>query len=189
LKSLSKEYIEVDILQAKLTRWLAAASLLMLVSSAALADESLPGAGRIGVGLSVGSMFLITGNYWLSDRASIDFGLGVDQDPGTLFYGNYLWHMPQLFGTTTQFTRQTNAYFGLGGGLGVWSHNIHCTRWGCNNSNTNAATEIYVHALFGAEWRPSAPAFGVFAELGPSIGLIPYVGGTVDVQVGGRYYF
>lgn len=149
------------------------------------------GGGPFGLGLMVGSIISVTGKYWLSERGALDFGLGFVGQPWTVLYADYIWHIPGLFGKGTQFGRETKAYFGGGGGVGFWRQNGDCGRWNCSwdSNRTGSGTGVFIRGLFGFEWSPNHTPFGVFGELGPSILLTPGTGGTLDVGVGGRYYF
>lgn len=46
-----------------------------------------------------------------------------------------------------------------------------------------------MRGFFGVEWFPGHPPFGIFAEIGPTIGIVPGVGGTIDFGTGARYFF
>ena len=69
-----------------------------------------------GLGLQVGSLVAVTGKYWVSQPAAIDFGLGFGGS-GTSLYADYLWHIPGIFGTGTKFGRESSGYLGGGGGV------------------------------------------------------------------------
>jgi hypothetical protein len=142
---------------------------------------------KFGAGIMVGTLNSINGKYWLSDRGALDFGFGITFDPWTVLYADYLWHFPGLFGTGSEFGRQTSGYLGGGAGVGFWGRSGDCGRWHCNS--TSGGATLFVRGLFGAEWTPDNPTLGVFAELGPGLGLVPGVGGFIDVGVGIRYYF
>jgi hypothetical protein len=164
---------------------------LLFVSLLSQANASTIAApGKIGAGLMIGSMFSVTGKYWLSGRDAIDFGIGFGIGKGTLLYGDYLWHVPGIFGKTTQFGRETSGYVGGGAGLGFWSDSYDCGRWKCDQRTTDSGTGVFLRGVVGFEWYPiEPPKFGFFAELGPTILLIPSTSGTFDIGIGGRYYF
>lgn len=160
---------------------------LVLTSSPALADRM--GTNDIGLGLMLGSMNAVTGKYWLSDQGAIDFGIGFSGRNALAFYGDFLWHIPGIFGSGTKFGRETSGYLGGGAGIGTWNDSYDCGRWKCDRRRDDSGTGVFVRALFGFEWFPARTRFGVFAELGPTLLLAPDTGGSLDIGVGGRYYF
>jgi len=144
---------------------------------------------RLGAGVMVGSINSVTGKYLLSESNAIDFGLAFAGSPWTILYADYLWNFPGIFGNSTPFARQTIGYFGAGGGLGLWGHSTDCYRYYCGTAYKSSGTGLYVRAFFGAEWSPMQPPLGVFAEIGPAIGIVPGFGGTIDLGIGVRYFF
>lgn len=147
-----------------------------------------PAPDQIGVGMMIGSITSATGKYWLTGKSALDFGLGVD-NPGVVLYGDYLWHVPGMFGRNSQFGRETSGYFGGGLGLSFWDDDYECGRWHCERRTTKKGTGVFIRGLFGFEWYPKPAPWGVFLELGPTILLTPVSGSGLDVGLGGRYYF
>ncbi|MBX9767241.1 MAG: hypothetical protein K2X47_08220 [Bdellovibrionales bacterium] len=162
--------------------------LILFVLTLKPAHASTVGPGKIGVGLMLGSIVSMTGKYWLSERGALDFGIGVSGRANSL-YGDYLWHVPGMFGTGTRFGRETSGYFGGGLGLGFWSESYECGRWNCSRRTADSGTGVFLRGLFGAEWYPPATRFGVFLEIGPTLLLTPATSGGLDLGLGGRYYF
>jgi hypothetical protein len=161
----------------------------MIYFATANAAETLE-PGRLGAGLMIGSMISVTGKYWLGDgKSALDFGLGFGSSDGISIYGDYLWHVPRIFGTSTQFGRQTSGYIGGGPGIGFWSDSYNCGHWRCDRRTTSSGSGFFLRALAGFEWFPKPTRFGVFAELGPTFLLTPTTSGSLDIGIGGRYYF
>jgi hypothetical protein len=152
-------------------------------------SAGFPKQGEFGLGLMIGTFFAATGKYWLSNQAAIDFGMGFVGYPWFVTYADYLWHMPRVFGTRSQFGRESSLYFGGGGGVGFWSSTDACGHWACGWDNHESGSAVFIRGLAGVEWYPAPTRFGVFGELGPSILVAPHTWGTVDVNIGGRYYF
>lgn len=142
----------------------------------------------IGAGLMIGSITAITGKYVLPNGGAVDFGLAFMPSPWTALYGDYIFNFPGMFGSSSQFGRQSQGYFGVGGGVGFW-HADHCYRYYCGTSNSSATSGVFARGFFGVEWFPGNPPFGVFAEVGPTIGLVPGFGGAIDIGTGARYFF
>ncbi len=160
---------------------------LVLASSPASADRM--GKNDIGLGLMLGSMHAVTGKYWISEQGAIDFGIGFNGRNALALYGDFLWHVPGIFGSGTKFGRETSGYLGGGAGVGTWNDSYDCGRWKCNLRREDSGTGVFLRALFGFEWFPARTRFGVFAELGPTLLLAPDTGGSLDIGLGGRYYF
>lgn len=154
-------------------------------------ESDVPKAGEIGVGSMIGTIISATGKYWLSDQAALDFGIGFVGSSWVIVYGDYLWHLPRIFGTNSQFGRDSSLYFGGGGGVGFWNGYGACGHWECDWSShtSNSGAGLFIRGVSGVEWYPQTTRFGVFGELGPTIMIVPGTWGTIDVAVGGRYYF
>lgn len=152
----------------------------LLIAKAAANDREL------GLGFALGSPTAITGKLWVQPMQAIDFGIGFGWSSWML-YGDYHWNKPQIFGTKTQFLRDLTGYIGAGAGLAIWSHVESCGRFACKSKDSGTA--IFVRAPIGTEWYPEDPRIGVFLEIAPVLAIVPGFGGTVDFQIGGRYYF
>lgn len=178
-----------------LRRLVVSFSLILVLSSvgwAAGGKQRAPSAhpSGFGVGLMVGTIDAITGKYVLPNGNAIDFGLGFMFNPWNALYGDYLFNFPGMFGSNTQFGRQSQGYFGIGGGVAFWQNRSdYCWRYYCGTSYASSSSGVFVRGFFGVEWFPAKPPFGVFAEIGPTIGIIPGFGGTIDFGTGARYFF
>lgn len=137
----------------------------------------------------LGNIVSATGKYWFSKRSAIDFGIGFSGSPDAAIYGDYLFHVPQVFGKTTKFTRESALYFGGGVGIAFWEDSYDCGRWGCDRRRSRSGTGFFVRGLVGVEWYAAPTRFGVFGELGPTVLFSPTTATDVDVGVGGRFYF
>lgn len=156
-------------------------------------SSTVPSVNQIGLGGMLGTIISGTGKYWVSEQGAIDFGVGFVSSAWVVLYGDYLWHLPRVFGTNSQFGRESSLYFGGGGGVGFWRTTGSCGHWGCDwdtsNRGTRSGTGFFIRGIAGVEWYPHGTRFGVFAEVGPSIMITPGTWGTLDVGTGGRYYF
>lgn len=142
-----------------------------------------------GVGLMIGSQTAVTGKYWLSSANAIDFGVGLGGRNRSSVYGDYLWHVSDLFGNRTEFAREASGYFGAGVGLDFWSDSYECGRWNCSKRTENSGTGVFLRGLFGFEWVPPTTRFGLFAEIGPTLLIAPSTYTSLDISLGCRYYF
>ena len=143
---------------------------------------------RIGAGIEVGTFAAITGKYWFEAEHALDFGVAFGFDHWTQIYADFLWHRAQIFGTNTEFTRQTTGYVGGGIGLAFHQQDSSCGRWKCGNATPSMG--VAARGLVGAEWQPAiSTPIGIFAELIPAFLIGPSVTIGIDAGVGGRYYF
>lgn len=163
-------------------------SAFVFVSFFSVARANSPGAGRWGLGLMLGSPTAITGKYWMSQTHTIDLNLGFGPGNWTMFFGDFHWNFPGIFGSSSKFVSELNGYVGLGAGFSAWSSGIYCNRWYCDNTRSSG-TAVFVRGPFGVEWAPNSPPIGVFIELAPFITLTPSTSSSVDVAIGIRYYF
>jgi hypothetical protein len=159
--------------------------LLVCFQADAFANGASPG-GNFGLGLTVGSFYAVTGKYFVDKRSAVDFGVAFD-DLG--LYADYVYHIPNIFGKGSKFTRETAGYFGGGGGVMFWDNSYECGRFGCDRHSGKTETGVFVRGFAGFEWYAAPTKFGVFAEVGPMILLTPDTDTDFDVQVGGRFYF
>jgi hypothetical protein len=157
-----------------------------VVSSTAVAQS--PGADRFGLGLIIGAPTAITGKYWTQSDQAIDFGVSFWGYNWSLIYGDYHWYFSGLYGRRNKFVSQLTPYIGVGGGLGFWSGRANCNKWSCYNNNESGSA-LVIRIPLGTEWFPGHPPLGVFAELVPSVSIMPGTYGYFDLGVGARYYF
>lgn len=167
-------------------RWFLVVLLCLFIHGSVVAAEGGP-RGRFAGGFSLGSIFSINGKLWVSQKNAFDFGLGFTGG-WTMIYVDYLWHIPGLFGSDTRFGRETQAYFGAGGGLAFWSSREGCGRFTCA-TGVQSGTGGIARAFFGGEWVPARLPLGVYAEAGPTLTVAERAGGVLDILVGARYYF
>ena len=163
--------------------------IILILSLGSMAASFKPNPGSFAGGLMIGSMTAVTGKYFLSKEAALDFGVGFGGYPGSALYLDYLWHIPGVFGTNSKFGRESSIYFGGGGGIAFWDDTYECGRWHCDHRPRNTETGVFIRGLVGVEWYAAPTRFGVFGELGPTILLSPATGSGLDVGIGGRWYF
>lgn len=126
----------------------------------------------MGLGVILGEPTGVTGKLWHKPDMAYDVGLSYSWRKYFILYGDHLWHWKNIFEGRSDFMRSlwayagvgAGVYFGGGGGLGV-------------------------RIPLGFEWKPKSPPLGIFAEIVPTVGLIPTVSGGVGGGIGARYYF
>lgn len=151
--------------------------------------QQTPGQTRFGLGLALSRNVSITGKYWVAEKQALDFGIGSGPYSWTV-YGDYLWHLPAIFGKSTLFAQQLTGYVGGGFGFSTWSNPAACFRWWCDPYLTSeTGTAIFLRVPVGLEWYPKDPPLGVFLELVPYFTLTPWRGSSLDLTIGFRYYF
>jgi len=162
----------------------------LLVLSTTTTVYAAPKGGELGLGAILGTIGAVNGKYWFSKQAAVDLGVEFLDHPFAVFYTDFLWHFPGLFGKGSKFGREASLYLGAGVGAGFWTRADSCGRWDCNWTvgASGTGTGFLARVVVGSEWYPLRTRFGVFAEIVPSFMLFPN-GDTIDVGVGGRYYF
>jgi hypothetical protein len=164
--------------------------LILIFILSGQAQAIAPDADDFALGAMIGSMGSISGKYWFTNQAAAELGVEFLDHPWSVFYADFLWHFPKLFGSGTRFGRETSAYAGGGAGMGFWDRLDTCGRWNChwNQGSTGTGTGLFLRSIFGMEWYPGKSRFGIFAELVPSYMWYPN-GSAFDGGIGGRYYF
>ena len=84
-------------------------AILTMPVGAAVSDP-----GNFGIGAEVGTMGAVTGKYWIMDQAAVDVGIEFLDHPFAVYYADFLWHIPKLFGRSAKFWRESVLYFGGG---------------------------------------------------------------------------
>lgn len=162
--------------------------LTFVFSLNAFAGSATP-PSNFAAGLMIGTITSINGKYWLSKRGALDFGIGFSGSPDTALYADYLYHIPNVFGAGSKFTRETAGYIGGGGGIAFWDDSYECGRFGCDRRTRRTSSGVFIRGLVGLEWYAAPTRFGVFGELGPTILFAPVSASGLDAEVGGRFYF
>lgn len=145
------------------------------------------GSKTTGVGVILGSPTGLTAKFWSASDQAIDAGLAYSFSEFMLIYGDYLFHFPGLFGSSTQFVRELKPYFGVGGAFFFSTDGSGGRKRRYSDDSTSAGLGLRVP--FGAEWLPATAPLGVFLELVPGVGLAPGTTAFLDGGVGVRYYF
>jgi hypothetical protein len=158
---------------------------------ASLAHAVTPGEGTVDVGAMIGTSGAVDAQYWFSKQDAVDLGIEFLDRPWTVVFANYTFHFRQLFSQKSKFWSVATPYVGAGGGVGFWDRKDTCGRWNChwNADSTGSGDGFFLRAVAGLEWAPKKHRYSVFAEVAPSFLWYPDNGHTLDVHVGGRYYF
>jgi hypothetical protein len=142
-----------------------------------------------GLGIMIGEPSGISGKYWLSSKAAIDFGV-------TYAFGNYfglladyLWEFPRGLSSVTdrRVGSQLIPYVGVGAMLVITSGTVGRGVFG--STFTANSVGLAARVPLGIEFLPDSVSLGVFAELVPGLGLIPGMFGLIQGDIGVRFYF
>lgn len=166
-------------------RFLVSFITFIILSSSSFAQT--PGADRFGLGVAIGKFVSITGKYWLKEKQAVDFALASGYYSISI-YGDYLWHIPHIFGSSSKFSSQLMGYVGIGAGVSTWNNAAACNKWWCTTV-TSSGSVIYMRIPLGLEWYPADPPIGVFFELVPYFAVSPWWGSSIDPTIGIRFYF
>jgi hypothetical protein len=168
-------------------------AVLILIAVFAVTSAAVtPDEGRIAASAMIGTSGILGAKYWLSKRDAVELGVEYIDHPWAVFYADYSWNIPGLFGGKgAKFWRELSLYIKGGGGAGFWDRKDECGRWNCkwNPESTGSGNGFFLRLLVGLEWYPKRSPFTVFGEVGPSYMWYPTNGNTIDVNIGGRYYF
>jgi hypothetical protein len=150
-------YLMKRILQAVLT---------LLIASACLAQDR-----GFGLGVILGEPTGLSGKYWTSSNNAIDAGMAWSFRKAGFFHvhADYLWHFPLQTETSERFT----FYTGVGGRLGVVSH--------------DALLGIRIVGGF-AYWPKNTP-LDIFVEIAPVVDLAPATELSANGGIGIRFFF
>ncbi|MEZ4702643.1 MAG: hypothetical protein R2834_20080 [Rhodothermales bacterium] len=123
-----------------------------------------------GVGIILGAPTGISAKYWVRDTRAIDMAAAwsLENDGSIQLIADYVWHTTRFEGLETN---RSYAYYGIGGRLSAGERAV-----------------IGVRGPFGATYLFDEP-FDVFIEVVPVFDLAPYTRLTLQLGIGGRYYF
>lgn len=163
--------------------WQANAQTEGLSSLAASEVNNINKVSDIGVGFQVGSYSGINLEYWLTQNQTANASLGFA-------YGNtavgldYVWLFRDTF---TNQLRDFVPYVGFGA-VGVFGNNAdYLDRNLARKPSENFG--FLVHVPVGIQYLPRMQRFGLFAELAPSLEIVPNNFGLLTGDVGARFYF
>jgi hypothetical protein len=139
--------------------------LMTALTGPALADP----AGKLGLGVVVGSPIGPTMKYWLDSRTAVDFGIGFDEDP--VFYADFLWHNWNL--TPKPTSGQMALYAGVGPRYEVIDHH---------------EDEFGLRVPFGLSYFFDNAPIELYGEIVPVFVIAPDTDAEFDGGVGVRFY-
>lgn len=122
---------------------------------------------EVGVGVIAGDPVGGTVKLWLDDSTAFDLGVGFSGD--TVFWGDVLYHMWNLFPQPAE--GKLGAYFGAGPRL-----------------ETRRDAEFGIRTIAGVTWRLKRQPIELFAEAGPVFRMTPSGGVDADGGIGVRVF-
>lgn len=135
--------------------------------------------GEIGLGAMLGGPTGVSGNLFLTDDRSIDFGLGVGLGARSFhLHSTYLFHSPK---DITLDNYSFGWYFGGGARLA-----------NRRSDNDDDKTLFGPRGSAGLNFpltTNSGHQFDLFVEAALNLSLVSEVSSDFDAAVGGRYYF
>ena len=169
---------------------LSALAAILITSSAHAAIHSIANTsgvnnqqkgGQIGVGLAVGTLIGLSGQYWLDNHTALNGALAVEHG-NFVMSAAHLWLFRGAFGNASRAATYFVPYVGAGAITAFGSSSDYFSRHG--NSFAFAA-----QAPLGMEFLPSDQRFDIFAEIAPSLEITPVVDTFFTGLVGARFYF
>jgi hypothetical protein len=138
-------------------------------------------AGQFGAGLAVGSLTGLSTQYWLDNGRAINATFAAERGNVALSVA-HLWLFRGAFANTSRRANDFVPYIGIGAIAAFGTQSDYFTR---NNENVAVAAQV----PFGIEFLPSLQRFDIFAELAPSLEIVPTTGGFLTADLGARFYF
>lgn len=122
-------------------------------SQAKAKEDNAPNEGSFAFGFSLGTNSSLSGKYWITSEAAVDLGVENTTSPWKVYYADFLWHFPKLFGSASKFARETTFYVGAGLGAGHWQREEECGRWKCSWSTTTSGsgTAVFARGILGCD--------------------------------------
>ena len=136
-----------------------------------------------GLGVMVGEPTGISLKKWLGDGQAIDAAgaWSFSEEDSFHLHADYLKHNFSLF-KPQGLKGQLPLYFGIGGRISKRDgHHRH--------SHDDADTEIGVRIPLGITYLFEEAPIDLFAEIVPSLGLLPDTDFDLDLALGARFYF
>jgi len=145
--------------------------IFILISNVHAADK------RIGAGVGIGSVTVISAEYSKSEKTSFDGGLSFNLGNSKKLYmhASMLFHFPDSLKLMGQVY---NWYYGLGGRYISFDKNKH-----------DYAYRVGPRGSVGLDYSFDRVPIKLFAEGAFVMNLLPATNADVDVLIGGRYYF
>lgn len=158
---------------------------LFLATQVSVAQGSVPGDRKFGLGIILGEPTGLSAKYWTSGTTAFDFGLGwgwggdriggryrgyYDGGSRIHFHMDHLWHSFTAIESTERFP----LYYGIGGRI---------------NTGAGYSSSFAVRGVIGIAWMPRDTPIDLFLELAPSLQLTSQTGFAIDGGFGFRYFF
>ena len=137
--------------------------------------------GQFGLGIAVGSLAGVSGQYWLTNDRAINMTLAAEHG-NAVISGAHVWMFPGVFADAGRNANYFVPYIGGGAIAAFGNQSDYFSR---NNENVAVAAQIPL----GIEFLPSLQRFDVFAEVAPSLELVPTMVGFLTADLGARFYF
>ena len=139
---------------------------------------------ELGVGLQVGSFSGVNLEYWLSQNRTVNAAIAVN-DGYTAITLATLW----MFKDTFSGEASSLVPFIGAGVLSAWGTNNYGNTYFSRRDTDNNSFVAAAQVPLGVEFLPHSQRFGVFAELAPSLEIIPAGFGFITGDVGARLFF
>jgi hypothetical protein len=149
------------------------------------AGASLHSKNHFAAGIVLGEPSGLTGKYMVESAQAIDGGIAFSFQNFFLFWADYVWEFPALFGQSSDFVRRLTPYVGVGG-IMLISTRAGNTLFG---ATAGSSLGLGLRVPFGVEYIFNKVPIGIYAEIAPGVGIIPGTFGFLFGGIGARYYF
>ncbi len=145
---------------------------------------ALPAFAQKSVGLLIGSPTSINVQFDLPQNRTLETGLAFNMNHSTVFYGDYLFHQPNIFPRANNI----QLIYGLGALVAISNDNRSDDDW--FYAKKSGEVGLAIRAPFTLEWRPAAISqFGFSFQLAPTLSIFPKMSAGVLGGLGIRFYF
>jgi len=164
--------------------------LLGLLSSAAFAQQSVSTrleygsvnnvnkTDQIGVGIQVGSLSGVAADYWYRSDASLNASITSDYGNTALGFA-HVWYFKNAF---PEREGMITPYIGAGGLVPIGNHSDYL-------ADRVDSLALAAQMPLGIMFLPAQQRFGIFAEISPSLEIVPDLQGFIIGDIGGKFYF
>lgn len=143
--------------------------------------------GPFGLGVIVGNPTGLSLKYILSPTNAVVGAAAWHLDGGLHLHGDYLFIWPDFIPTRKN---PLAGYIGAGARLRTWDDSpCHWNHHRCDDDDDDEEVSLGVRVPFGMAYAFSPHPFEVFAEIVPTLDLVPGTDLDLDLAIGGRFYF
>jgi hypothetical protein len=160
---------------------------LILVSLSILNSAAYAEGSKFGLGFVIGDPVSITAKFIQNPETAYDLQFSISSREYVLFYGDFLFQFPALFGRSVKFVENLTPYVGFGPLVALPSKSDHAQGQYFDRRDDKYALGARIPV--GVEWIWDRAPLGVGVELVPGVIVAPATTGILQGGISLRYYF